>query len=239
MKVDLLAFGAHPDDVELGVGGTLAKHTQRGKTVGIIDLTRGELGTRGSAAIRKEEATQAAAILGVAFRENMGFTDGFFTNDQSHQLALIKKIRTHQPAVVFCNAIRDRHTDHEKGSTLVSTACFLSGLPKIHTSHEDGSPQKAWRPKHVFHYIQWQEITPEMCLDISGFLERKMKAVAAYRSQFYDPNTEEPETPISSKNFIESVRYRAKNLGRLIGVEAAEGFTVEKPVAMDSWESLL
>lgn len=239
MKLDMLAFGAHPDDVELGAGGTIAKNTAQGKRVGIIDLTQGELGTRGSAEIRREEASQAAAILGVVCRENMGFADGFFSNDTSHQRALIQKIREFQPEIVLCNAVRDRHPDHAMGSSLVRKACFLSGLPKIETIDATGKPQSAWRPKQVLHYIQWQDITPDLSLDISQYLETKIKAVEAYQSQFYDPESDAPETPISSQNFLASVRYRAQNLGRLIGIAAAEGFTVEKPVALDSWEALL
>ena len=239
MKVDILAFGAHPDDVELGAAGTIAKSTAAGKKVGVIDLTAGELGTRGTPALRKKEAQKAATILKVAFRENMNFADGFFANDVSHQMQLIQKIRKYQPEIVLCNAIRDRHPDHAQGSNLVSKACFLSGLSKIETTSATGGLQSSWRPKQVLHYIQWKDITPDICLDISDFLDIKLEAVQAYTSQFYDPQSAAPETPISSKNFLESVRYRAQNLGRLVGIAAAEGFTVEKPVAVDSWEALL
>ena len=239
MKLDILAFGAHPDDVELGVGGTLAKSAAAGKKVGIIDLTEGELGTRGSVPERRQEAAEASRLLGVQHRENMGFRDGFLTDSEAHQRALIQKIRQFQPEIVFCNAIRDRHIDHPRGSSLVSSACFLSGLVKIETKDAAGSPQLAWRPKQVLHYIQWQDITPEVCLDISGYLDQKLNAVQAYRSQFYDPTSKAPETPISSKNFLDSISYRAQNLGRLIGVAAAEGFTSEKPIALDTWEHLL
>ena len=239
MKVDILAFGAHPDDVELGAGGTLGKAVANGSKVGIIDLTQGELGTRGSVAIRSQEATKAAKIIGASFRENIGLADGFFENSKENQLAIIQKIRAYQPEVVLCNAIKDRHIDHARGSDLVSHACFLSGLSKIKTHDSKGTVQDAWRPKHVLHYIQWQEIEPQLCLDISGYLDSKMEAVKAYSSQFYDPKSAAPNTPISSQNFLDSVVYRAKNLGRLIGVEAAEGFTVEKLVALDTIANLI
>jgi len=228
MKLDILAFGAHPDDVELGCGATLAKEVAAGKKVGIIDLTRGELGTRGTAETRDQEAAEAAKILGLDIRENLGFADGFFKNDKEHQLAIIKTLRTYRPDVVFCNAIDDRHIDHGKGSKLVSDACFLSGLIKIDTN------QEAWRPKVVYHYIQWKNIEPDFAVDVSGYMETKMNAVMAYKTQFFDANSKEPETPISSKNFIDSIRYRARDLGRLIGVEYAEGFTVERYVAVNS-----
>ena len=233
MKLDILAFGAHPDDVELGCGATLAKEIARGKRVGIVDLTRGELGTRGTAEVRDQEAQNAAEILGVAIRRNLNFADGFFINDRNHQLALIELIRLYQPDVVFCNAIKDRHIDHAKGSSLVSDACFLSGLIKIETT-VNGKLQQPWRPKLVYHYIQWQSLTPDFVVDVSSHFDKKIKAVMAYKSQFYDANSVEPETPISSKNFIDSVSYRAQDLGRLIGTTYAEGFNVERLIAVDS-----
>ncbi|HET8839132.1 MAG TPA: bacillithiol biosynthesis deacetylase BshB1 [Flavobacteriaceae bacterium] len=233
MKLDILAIGAHPDDVELGCSGTLAKEIASGKKIGILDLTRGELGTRGSAEIRDQEAKNAAEILGVSIRENMDFRDGFFVNDETHQLEIIKILRKYKPEIVFCNAIEDRHIDHGKGSSLVSSACFLSGLKKIETSF-DGESQTAWRPKNVFHYIQWKEIEPDIVVDISGFIEKKMESVKAYQSQFHSSKNNEPETPISSSNFMESVKYRARNLGRLIGTDYAEGFTMERYPAVNS-----
>ncbi|WP_323789525.1 bacillithiol biosynthesis deacetylase BshB1 [Psychroserpens sp.] len=233
MKLDILAFGAHPDDVELGCGATIAKEVANGKKVGIIDLTRGELGTRGTAETRDQEANAAAKILGVEVRENLAFADGFFINDKAHQLEVIKMIRKYQPEIVLCNAIDDRHIDHGKGSKLVSDACFLSGLLKIETAL-NGHQQKEWRPKQVYHYIQWKNIKPEITVDVTGFIETKMMSVLAYKTQFYDPNSKEPQTPISSKNFTDSINYRAKDLGRLIGVEFAEGYTVERYVAVDS-----
>ena len=237
MKLDILAFGAHPDDVELGCSATLAKEVSLGKKVGIIDLTRGELGTRGSVAIRNTEAAIAAEILGVQVRENLDMRDGFFVNDESHQLRVIEMIRKYQPEMVLCNAIADRHIDHGKGSQLVSDACFLSGLTKIET-HHNGQKQAAWRPKVVYHYIQWQSIAPDFVVDVSAFMDVKMKAVQAYASQFYDPNSTEPVTPIASKNFLDSIEYRAMDLGRLVGVAFAEGFTVERYLTVNSLTDL-
>jgi len=235
MKLDILAIGAHPDDVELGCGATLAKEVAGGKKVGIIDLTRGELGTRGTAETRDEEAFNAAKILGVHSRINMRFADGFFCNDKEHQIEIIKMIRYYKPELVICNAIEDRHIDHGKGSQLVSDACFLSGLRKIETVHKDEREvQEPWRPKAVYHYIQWKDLEPDVVVDVSEFMEQKMEAVLAYKTQFFDPNSNEPQTPISSQNFTDSITYRARNLGRLIGVEHAEGFTVERYVAVDS-----
>lgn len=235
MKLDILAIGAHPDDVELGCAGTLYTEIRKGKKVGIIDLTRGELGTRGSAETRDKESFDAAKILGVHTRENLNFADGFFVNDKTHQLKLIELIRAYQPEIVLCNAIDDRHIDHKKGSNLVSHACFLSGLIKIKTKlKEDLKWQKPWRPKHVYHYIQWKNLSPDFAVDISQGIDKKMEAVLAYKSQFYNPDSDEPETLISSKNFTDSVKYRARDLGRLIGVEYAEGFTAERFPAVSS-----
>ena len=238
MKLDILAIGAHPDDVELGGGATLAKEIAVGKKVGILDLTRGELGTRGSAEIRGKEARKAADILGVVLRENLAFSDAFFTNDKTHQLEVIKILRKYQPEIVLCNPVEDRHIDHPKGSQLVSDACFLSGLRKIETAHE-GKSQNAWRPKQVYHYIQWKPIKPDFVVDVTGFMETKMEAVQAYSSQFYNPNSKEPISPITSKNFLDSAEYRARDLGRLIGVEHAEGFTSERYIGVEKLEDLI
>lgn len=238
MKLDILAFGAHPDDVELGCGGTIAKEVSLGKKVGIVDLTRGELGTRGSVEIRNQESAAAASILGVSVRENLDMRDGFFVNDEKHQLEIIKMIRKYQPEIVLCNAIDDRHIDHGKGSKLVSDACFLSGLVKIETELE-GEAQKAWRPKVVYHYIQWKNIDPDFVVDITGFTDKKIQATLAYGSQFYDADSDEPETPITSKNFLESLNYRSQDLGRLIGTDFAEGFTVERHLAVNSLGDLM
>lgn len=233
MKLDILAIGAHPDDVELGCGGTIAKEIAAGKRVGILDLTRGELGTRGSAMLRDKEAAASAAILGVAVRENIALADGFFENNKESQLKIIEIIRKYQPEMVLCNAITDRHIDHGKGSKLTSDACFLSGLVKIETSL-DGKKQDKWRPKFVYHYIQWQHIEPDVVVDITGFIDKKSEAVFAYSSQFHDPKSESGDTPISSETFKESIHYRARDLGRLIGTEYGEGFTVERYPAVDS-----
>lgn len=238
MKLDILAFGAHPDDVELGCGGTLAKEIASGKKVGIVDLTRGELGTRGSADLRDQEAAAAAKILGVVIRENLRMRDGFFVNDEAHQLEVIKMIRKYRPEIVLCNAVDDRHIDHGKGSKLVSDACFLSGLRRIETEVE-GQSQEAYRPKAVYHYIQWKNIEPDFVVDISGFNHKRVEAIMAYGSQFYDPKSSEPETPIATKNFLESLSYRAQDLGRLIGCEYGEGFTAERYLAVNSLSDLI
>lgn len=237
MKLDILAFGAHPDDVELGCGGTLAKEIALGKKVGIVDLTRGELGTRGSAEIRDQEAAAAAKILGVAVRENLRMRDGFFINDEPHQMQIIQMIRKYRPDIVLCNAVDDRHIDHGKGSALVSDACFLSGLRKIETNY-DGENQLAHRPKQVYHYIQWKNLKPDFVVDITGYNELKIDAIMAYSSQFYNPDTNEPETPIATKNFLESLNYRAQDLGRLIGTDFGEGFTAERHLAVNSLSDL-
>lgn len=233
MKLDILAFGSHPDDVELSCAGTLAKEIAAGKKAGIIDLTRGELGTRGTADTRDIEAADAAKILGVSIRENLRFEDGFFENNLNNKLEIIKLLRKYRPEIVFCNAIEDRHIDHGRGAKLVSEACFLSGLMKIKTEL-DGEDQQAWRPKNVYHYIQWKNLKPDIVVDISGFIETKLAAVKAYKTQFYDENSKEPKTPISSDNFFDSITYRARDLGRLIGTDHAEGFTVERYPAVNS-----
>jgi len=235
MKLDILAIGAHPDDVELGCGATIAKEIANGKKVGILDLTRGELGTRGTAETRDIESEDAAKLLGVALRANMEFADGFFVNDKTHQIELIKMIRKYRPEIVICNAVEDRHIDHAKGSKLVSDSCFLSGLLKIDTKHENSDEwQEPWRPKQVYHYIQWKNLEPDIVVDVTDFIDLKMKAVLTYKTQFYDPKSDAPETPISSKNFTDSIIYRARDLGRLVGVEYGEGFTVERYPVVDS-----
>ena len=238
MKLDILAVGAHPDDVEMSCGATLAREIANGKTAGILDLTRGELGTRGTPEIRAREARAAADILGVSIRENAGMPDGFVRNDRDSQLRVIEILRTYRPDIVLCNAVDDRHIDHAMASKLVSDACFLSGLRKIETTR-DGQPQQAWRPRLVLHYIQWKELEPDLLVDVTGFMDKKLEAVYAYRSQFYDKDSSEPQTPISSKNATDSLSYRNRNLGRLIGTEAAEGFTVERYPAVRSLFDLI
>ena len=237
-KLDILAFGAHPDDVELGCGGTIAKEVSKGKKVGVIDLTRGELGTRGSVEIRDLESKVASNILGLALRENLNFRDGFFKNDESNQLQIIKVIRKYRPEIVLCNAEDDRHIDHPRAAELVSNACFLSGLRKVETV-DIGNNQLEWRPKNVYHYIQWKNSNPDFLVDISGFINLKIDAIKAYSSQFYDPKSNEPETPISKKNFIDNVINRTADLGRLINVEYAEGFTSKKSLGIDSLDNLI
>lgn len=238
VKLDILAFGAHPDDVELGCGGTVAKEISKGKKVGIIDLTRGELGTRGSVDLRDQESKLASNVLGLELRENLNFKDGFFQNNESNQIEIIKVIRKYRPEIVLCNAEDDRHIDHPKAAELVSSACFLSGLRKIETI-DNGKNQLEWRPKNVYHYIQWKNSSPDFLVDISGFISIKLEAIKAYSSQFYDPNSNEPETPISTKNFIDNVINRSADLGRLIGVEHAEGFTSKKSLGINTLEDLI
>lgn len=233
MKLDILAIGSHPDDVELSCAGTIAKEVDRGRKVGILDLTRGELGTRGTAETRDREAANASRILNISVRENLGFKDGFFENNHEHQLEIIKIIRKYKPEIVLCNAVDDRHIDHGKGAKLVSDACFLSGLMKIETEYENNK-QEAWRPKNVYHYIQWKNLNPDVVVDITGYIDKKLEAVKAYETQFFKEDSNEPVTPISSDNFLDSITYRARDLGRLIGTEHAEGFTVQRYPAVNS-----
>lgn len=237
-KVDILAFGAHPDDVELSCSGTLAAHIQLGHKVAIVDLTRGELGTRGTPELRDQESNAASQILGIHFRENLKFRDGFFTIDEKHQLELIRVIRKYRPTIVFANALNDRHTDHAKGAQLVHEACFLSGLTKIETM-DNGQSQEAWRPKQTYHYIQDRIAKPDILFDISHTFDLKMKSIMAYGSQFYNPDSKEPLTPISSKEFIESIRGRCLEFGKEIGVSYAEGFLVRRNIGVKNLLDLL
>ena len=238
MKVDILAIGAHPDDVELGCGGTLAKLILEGKKAAIVDLTQGELGTRGTNITRAQEAASASEILGISARENLKMKDGFILNSEEYQMQIVKMIRKYQPEIVLANAVDDRHPDHAKAAKLVSDACFLSGLVKIETEL-DGENQKQWRPKQVFHYIQWKHIMPDFVVDISDFMDKKIEACLAYKTQFYDPDSKEPMTPIATKDFLESLTYRAQDLGRLSGVEFAEGFTTEKLLAFKNFDGII
>jgi bacillithiol biosynthesis deacetylase BshB1 len=238
MKVDILAIGIHPDDVELSCSGTLAKHIAMGKTVGILDLTRGELGTRGNAQLRTAEAMKAASILGVEFRTQLNFSDGFFVNNEQHIKVLIEQIRKHQPEIVLCNAISDRHPDHGRAAKMVVDACFYSGLMKIETVF-DKQIQKPWRPKAVYHYIQDNYIHPDFVVDVTDFIEKKKEAVMAFSSQFYDPNSKEPETPISTKEFQEVIYAKMSQWGRAINVRYAEGFTVNRYPGVNSLFDLL
>jgi N-acetylglucosamine malate deacetylase 1 len=227
MKLDILAIGVHPDDVELSCSGTLLKHISIGKKCGILDLTSGELGTRGSGPLRLQEAAEAAKIIGVGVRENLGMADGFFKNDKEHQLEIIKKIREYQPEIVLCNAVSDRHPDHGRAAQLISEACFYSGLRKIETIL-NGKKQDAWRPKAVYHYIQDWQLKPDFVVDVAPFIDKKMEAIKAFKSQFFDPNSSEPESPISVKNFFDVVLGKMSVFGRDAGYEFAEGFTYER-----------
>lgn len=228
MKLDILVLAAHPDDAELGAGGVLAGHIAKGRKAGIVDFTRGELGTRGTPENRASEAAEAAKILGLSIRENLGLADGFFKNDEEHQRQVIRAIRQYQPEIVLTNAIYDRHSDHGRGAELASDSCFLSGLAKIETVDAQGNPQKAWRPKAVYHFIQSQFIEPDFVVDITPHWETKVKAIRAFKSQFFDPTSKEPVTYISTPEFLNMVESRAIELGHAIGVKYGEGFTVRR-----------
>lgn len=234
MKLDILVFASHPDDAELGCGGTIAKHTGLGDKVGIIDLTRGELGTRGTPETRREEAAQSANILGVSARENLKLRDGFFQNDTESQLVLIQAIRKYQPRIILANAVQDRHIDHGKGASLVYDASFLSGLVKIETFDDEGNNQKPWRPDAVYHYVQSQFIKPDFVVDISAQWEMKMKAVRAFGSQFFNPDSKEPETYISKPGFLKMLEARAIEYGHAIGADYGEGFTVRRLIGVEN-----
>jgi bacillithiol biosynthesis deacetylase BshB1 len=239
LKLDILAFAAHPDDVELGCSGTLIKHQNLGLKIGVIDLTKGELGTRGNAALRAVESNKASQILKLTARENLGFADGFFKNDEEHLIPIIQKIRKYNPNIILANAIEDRHPDHGRAAKLVADACFYAGLIKIKTFDENGLAQQVWRPKTLYHYIQYNYIKPDFVIDISKEMDTKIEAVMAYSSQFFDPNSSEPETPISSLAFLDSLKERAKDLGRMINVNYAEGFTAARLVGVNKLSDLL
>lgn len=232
MKLDILAIGIHPDDVELSCAGTLLRHIDAGYKAGILDLTEGELGTRGTPELRREEAMKSAKILGVAVREIMKLKDGFFTGSHSEILEVVKRIRKYQPEIVLCNAISDRHPDHGRASKLISEACFYSGLRKISTQL-DGAEQKTWRPKAVYHYIQDRQLTPDLVVDVTPYVDKKIESIQAFSSQFFDPTSKEPVTPISSQHFMELVKAKMRVFGRDIQVEFAEGFTVERTIGVD------
>lgn len=234
MKLDILAIGIHPDDVELSASGTILKHIAIGKTVGILDLTRGELGSRGSAELRTEEANKAAKILGLKVREQLNMADGFFENNEDHQKQIIQIIRKYQPEIILCNAISDRHPDHGRAAKLTADACFYSGLVKIETKENDNVLQAAWRPKAVYHYIQDNFIEPDFVVDITAHMDKKMESIMAYSSQFFDPNSKEPATPISSKNFMDYVKAKATLFGRAINCDYAEGFTVNRYIGVEN-----
>lgn len=237
-KLDILAIAVHPDDLELSAAGTLIKHVQMGQQVGIIDLTRGELGTRGTPELRLQEARAAADIMGISVRENLGMADGFFQNDKEHQLKLVEYIRKYRPNVVIANALEDRHPDHGRAGRLIADACFLAGLSKISTTH-NGEEQTAWRPKRVYHMIQDRFLEPDFIVDISDAFERKMEAIKAYKSQFYDPNSPEPITYIAAGGFLDKIEHRASSLGKRIGVAYGEGFICENTPGIANLDSLL
>lgn len=238
MKLDILALAAHPDDVELSSAGTLIKAIQQGKKAGIIDFTKGELGTRGTPETRMTESAASAKIMGLSARENLEFRDGFFRNDEEHQLAVIKMIRKYRPEIVLANAVDDRHSDHGRAAQLAKDACFLSGLVKIETTL-DGVEQEAWRPKVVYHYIQSIPHEPDFIVDVTDSWEVKMKAIAAFKSQFHDPNSGEPETYISSPRFLQMIESRGIHYGHEIGAQYGEGFTVERTLGVASIEDLI
>lgn len=233
MKLDILVFAVHPDDAELGCSGTILKYIAQGKKVGIVDLTAGELGTRGTKETRKVEVADASAILGVHVRKNLGMRDGFFTNDEAHQLQLIEIIRKYRPQIVLANAIDDRHPDHGRAAALVTDAVFLAGLPKIKTS-ETGAEQEAWRPNLLLHYIQDRYIKPDILIDITPYWEQKVAAIKAYKTQFFNPELDEPDTYISSPEFLNGLEARARELGKSIKTTYAEGFTCKKLLGVAS-----
>jgi len=238
MKLDVLAFAAHPDDVELACSGTIAKLKSQGYAVGIIDLTRGELGTRGSAEIRDQEAAASAKILQLDVRENLGFRDGFFEDDEIHRMRIVEKLRLYQPEIILINAPEDRHPDHGKGSKLVRDAAFLSGLRRVPTSL-DGLPQEAWRPKQVFKYIQDYYLEPSFVVDITDTMDTKLASIRAFASQFFTGDANGPQTPISTPDFMDFIQARAREFGRLGGVKYGEGFITEKSPRIDDLMKLV
>lgn len=238
MKLHILAIAAHPDDVELGCAGTLIKHVRMGQNVGILDLTEGELGTRGSVETRYSEAAAAAAIMGVKVRHNAQMADGFFRNDEAHQRRIIAHIRHYRPEIVIANALEDRHPDHGRGGRLIADACFLAGLRKIETEWE-GQTQEAWRPKRVFHMIQDRMLEPTFIVDISDSFDTKLESIKAYKSQFHDPNSSEPLTYISTNDFLEQVRYRDALAGKRIGTQYGEGFVCENYTGISDLDKLV
>ena len=241
MKLNLLAIGVHPDDVELGCSGTLINEVKAGKQCGIIDLTQGELGTRGTIETRYQEAANAAMIMGVQVRENLKMRDGFFENDETHKLQLISAIRKYQPDIIIGNVLHDRHPDHGRAGKLISEAAFLAGLAKIETKDEAGQLQARWRPSYVLHYIQDWYHEPDLLIDISGVFEQRMDAIRAYSTQFHNPagNGAEPQTYISTPDFLDSVIARARMFGKRIGVKYAEGFITEKKIGIRSLDALI
>lgn len=238
IKLDILAFGAHPDDVELAASGTLLKHKSLGLKVGIVDLTRGEMGTRGTASDRDIEAQDSAKILGLDARENLGLEDAFFEVNKENKIRVASAIRTYQPDIILAPAIKDRHPDHTNAGQLVAEAAFIAGLRKLETV-KDGTSQDPWRPKRVFHYIQYNYRTPDFVIDISDHFDQKMDAIRAFKSQFYDPNSKEPETLISAKGFFDYVKARAVEMGSINGVKYGEGFESGTALQISNLKDLL
>lgn len=232
-KLDILVFAAHPDDAELGCSGTIASHIALGHKVGVVDFTQGEMGTRGTPELRLQEADASSKILKLSSRENLGFKDVYFQNDEAHQLKLIEMIRKYKPEIVLANAVTDRHPDHGKGSSLTTTACFMSGLRKIETEH-NGVPQDAWRPKFVYHYIQNNYVEPDFVMDITPFWQTKIDSILAFQSQFYDASSEEPMSFISDPEFLPFIEARAREFGHKILTKYGEGFTVERMIGTDN-----
>jgi N-acetylglucosamine malate deacetylase 1 len=238
MKLDVLAVGSHPDDVELGCSGTLINEIRKGKKVGIIDLTQGELGTRGTIETRYQEAADAARIMGVSARENLKMRDGFFVNDEAHQLELVKMIRKYRPEIVIGNILEDRHPDHGKGGWLTYDACFISGLRQVKTEYQ-GEEQEKWRPKMLLHYIQDRFYEPDFIIDVSEVWEQRMESIKAYKTQFHDPNSNEPQSYLSSPEFMEAIVSRARLLGKRIGVKYGEGFMSKKSIGLAGLDALV
>lgn len=239
MKLDILALAAHPDDAELGCGGTLIRHIKAGLKVGVVDLTRGEMGTRGTPEQRDQEAAASAKVMGLAVRANLGLPDSFFQNIKEHQLKVVAALRTYRPDIVLANALHDRHPDHGKGADIAYTACFLAGLAKVATLDSNGKPQEPWRPKALYHYIQSQLIVPDFVIDISDEWEQKMTAIRAYKSQFYDPSSQEPVTYISTPEFLRMLESRAIEMGHAIGVKYGEGFSTRRWMGVRSLTDLI
>jgi bacillithiol biosynthesis deacetylase BshB1 len=239
MKLDILAIGVHPDDVELGCSGTLIKEIKKGKSVGIVDLTQGELGTRGTIETRYQEASDAAKIIGAVVRENLKMRDGFFKNDEEHQRQLIKVLRKYQPEIVIGNILEDRHPDHGRAGWLIYDACFLSGLRQVKTTGDDGEEQEKWRPKMLLHYIQDRFYEPDIIIDISEEWEQKVASILAYKTQFNATDESEPQTYISNPEFMDAIQSRARVLGKRIGVKYGEGFLSKKNIGLKDLDSLV
>ena len=232
MKVDILAIGAHPDDIELSCSGTLLKHIDLGYTVGLLDLTRGEMGTRGTPELRMEEAENARKMMGAEFRKNLWMAEGFFERSKENKLKIIEVIREHQPDIIFANALNDRHIDHGRGADIVAEACFLSGLQKVETEGSDGKIQDRWRPKAIYHYIQDRQLTPDLVVDITDYIERKIELILAFRSQFYNPDSKELETPLTSSDFFDLIKGKNKTFARDTNYTYAEGFNVTRTIGV-------